>query len=317
MKKFIKFFIGLCIVFGISLIVFFVLCKPANASEMIQKVDYFSLLVDQSGSMFMKSQCSKEKKITVGKQAVEKVFDNVPESLTMNSELKTVCPIKSGYTGKYTRNSVSEFLKNDVPDKGSVFTNMTPLSKGVNSEIETVPTTKNAILLVTDGDYNLGKSPVESVKKLYAERPDTIVHIISLADTKNGRETIKKIASLKNGTVVAEACDLIASDKAAKDFAEAVFYNIGNAETVEIFFDVDRDVIKESEKTKLDSIKGQSVRVEGWASIDGGKEYNQALSERRAKAVGEYLGTTDYEGMGISEKYNKRKLNRRADVIIK
>ena len=308
LKKFVfSFVLAVAMVFGAV--------TGSNASELFKKVDYFALLMDRSGSMFMKSECVPTgNKMYVAKLAVQNVFEAVPDELGLDSALKLSCNAKTVYVGDYSKEKVLGFLKNDVPDNGSIFGNMTPLSKAIAEEAVTEPkNTANAVILVTDGDYNLGKNPVEAVKALYAAHPETTVHIISLADTPNGEKTIKEIAALKNGTVVAKACALAKSDADAKAFAMAVFFG----QSLEIYFDRDKAVIKASEKAKLDAVKGSDVRVEGWASIDGPKAYNQALSQRRAAAVAKYLGVDDFEGKGISTKYKKRKMNRRADVITK
>lgn len=290
-------------------------CDGYADETMVKKVDYFSLMMDRSGSMFMKSECiPNANKMFVAKTAVQNVFEAVPDELGLDSALKLSCEAKTILVGKYSQDVVIKFLKNDVPDDGSIFGKMTPLYKAVAEETVSEPiTSANAVILVTDGDYNLGKSPVVAVKELYAKHPETTVHIISLADTPKGEKTIQEIAALKNGSCVAKACALAKSKETAKAFAMAVFF--GNENSLEVYFDRDNSVIKASEKSKLDTVKGKAVRVEGWASIDGPKDYNQALSQRRAAAVAEYLGISDFEGKGISTKYAKRKMNRRADVI--
>ena len=285
-------------------------------AEMIKKVDYFSLLMDRSGSMFMCSDCVKGvNKMFIAKTAVGNVFDSVPDELGFDSALKLSCDTKTVFAGKYANETVDKFLKDSVPDDGTVFGKMTPLAKAIAEENVSEPKeTRNAVILVTDGEYNLGRNPVETVKELYSSHPNSTVHVISLADTPKGERTIKEIAALKEGSVVASACELAKSGDKAREFALKVFFGTENA--LEIFFEVNKAVIRPSEKEKLDAVKGKTARVEGWASIDGPKAFNQALSEKRAKAVAEYLGTNDFEGKGISTKYKKRKMNRRADVVV-
>jgi len=66
--------------------------------------------------------------------------------------------------------------------------------------------------------------------------------------------------------------------------------------TLKINFDVDKDVIKPAEATKLDELAGvfadypeNIVVLEGHTDSDGTEAYNQTLSEKRAKSVENYL----------------------------
>lgn len=66
--------------------------------------------------------------------------------------------------------------------------------------------------------------------------------------------------------------------------------------TLKINFDVDKDVIKPTEATKLDELAGvfanypeNIVMLEGHTDSDGSESYNQTLSEKRAKSVENYL----------------------------
>ena len=290
--------------------------NSSNAEEtMVKKVDYFTLMMDKSGSMFMRDAETDLLKMYLAKEAVANVFEAVDEKYGFEEGLKTACGYKEYHSGKYTLENVKAFLKNDVPDNGSIFGNMTPLSKALVAENAALGDERSAVILVTDGEYNLGKNPVDVVKDIYAKHPKATVHVISFADTEKGEKTIKQIVDLKEGSCYADGPTLAKSTADAKAFAMAVFFGFEGG--VEVFFDRDMAVIKAGEKSKLDAVKGRAVRVEGWASVDGPKDYNQALSQRRAAAVAEYLGVDDFEGKGISTKYKKRKLNLRADIITK
>ncbi|MBN1625162.1 MAG: OmpA family protein [Deltaproteobacteria bacterium] len=66
--------------------------------------------------------------------------------------------------------------------------------------------------------------------------------------------------------------------------------------TLKINFDVDKDVIKPTEASKLDELAGvfanypeNIVVLEGHTDSDGAESYNQTLSEKRAKSVENYL----------------------------
>lgn len=68
-----------------------------------------------------------------------------------------------------------------------------------------------------------------------------------------------------------------------------------------VYFDWDRDTIRPDAATTLDEIKAtlhqsgnetKRIAVGGFADKSGAATYNQALSERRVKAVASYLGVT-------------------------
>ena len=77
-----------------------------------------------------------------------------------------------------------------------------------------------------------------------------------------------------------------------------------------IFFAQNSSVLTDDAKATLDNIKG-SVDVVGYASPEGGKAYNQALSEKRAAVVADYLtkkGVTvnSWKGGGVPDKTSGR-----------
>ncbi len=55
-----------------------------------------------------------------------------------------------------------------------------------------------------------------------------------------------------------------------------------------VYFEFDSYFLRESEREKLEKIRG-AVRVKGYASPEGGEEYNLKLSRKRAESVAEFL----------------------------
>lgn len=77
--------------------------------------------------------------------------------------------------------------------------------------------------------------------------------------------------------------------------------------TLKINFDVDKDVIKSTEATKLDELAGvfanypeNIVVLEGHTDSDGSEAYNQTLSEKRAKSVENYLRAKNLDIASLS-----------------
>ena len=290
----------------------------AKAEEVtLKKVDYVSFLIDQSGSMYMKDKCHKETKMAIAKKAVSNVVKNVP-SLGYDTRLSLASKDVELLNAKFDKEVLlSKVAK--VKEEGAVFGNFTNLETALSKEcVIDVKARKSAVILVTDGDWNQGKNPVERVKELYAKK-DCVVHVISLADTPEGEKTIAEIAALNDKTIVVNACSLL-EDKTAKEFAEYVFY--GNYTPVEVFFAFDSAVIPSGELVKIAKFNEldllyDKVIVEGCACVTGDETYNKVLSTKRAKTVAKAVNSEDFYGSGECTKYGEKKFNRHAKIILK
>ena len=105
----------------------------------------------------------------------------------------------------------------------------------------------------------------------------------------------------------------------------------------EILFDTDSYTLREDAKDTVDSIinaikqtyPDREIIVEGHTDNTGEANYNQALSEKRAKTVADYIlpkldhdklsyrGFGDKEPIASNDNPNGRQKNRRVDIIIK
>ena len=242
----------------------------AKADEvLLKKADYISVIIDQSGSMYMKDKCHKETKMAIAKKAVANVVKNVP-SLGYDTRLSLASKDVELVNAKFDKEVLLSKVAM-VKEEGAVFGNFTNLETALSKECSLdVKARKSAVILVTDGDWNQGKNPVERVKELYAKK-DCVVYVISLADTPEGEKTISEIAALNDKTIVVNACALL-EEKTAKEFAEYVFY--GNYTPVEVFFAFDSAVIPSGELLKIAKFKEMEllydkVIVEGCACVTG------------------------------------------------
>lgn len=106
--------------------------------------------------------------------------------------------------------------------------------------------------------------------------------------------------------------------------------------TLKINFDVDKDVIKPEEASKLDELAGvfskypeNIVVLEGHTDADGAEAYNQTLSEKRAKSVENYLrgknlnisslssaGYGETRPIASNETQEGKAMNRRVEIKI-
>ena len=105
----------------------------------------------------------------------------------------------------------------------------------------------------------------------------------------------------------------------------------------EILFDTDSYTLKPEAKNTIDNVikaikdtyPDREIIVEGHTDNTGRKEYNQELSEKRAKSVADYIlpnlnhdklsykGFADDEPIASNDTPDGRKKNRRVDIIIK
>lgn len=315
MKKFFSMF------FTFVLSFVFYTC-PSFATEeniLLKKVDYFSIIVDQSGSMYIEDTFnSSDNKMTLTKQVVKNVVNNIPE-LSYDSYMtlasKDVELINEPFDKKNLMNAVDK-----IKDEQKIFGRMTNLQTSIQSESERgVNARKKAVILVTDGDWNRGMNPVDCVKELYKNNENCVVHVISLADTENGAKTIDDIINLNSESIVVPAESLLNEDT-AKEFVEYVFY--GYYEPIIIQFDFDKSDIRDSELEKFEEFNNidllyDEVSVNGYTCTIGSENYNQKLSERRAESVAKKLNVTNINGLGESIKYTEFEKNRRAEIILK
>ena len=303
--------------------------------------DSFLFLVDYSGSMMMTHKVFKEEKIDVAKQVMAKINAKLP-SLAYNAGLFTFSPkstvVAAGPWDRAAMNKGIWSLKNGQAIVGR----NTPMGNDFAAQASAISALpgKTAIILLSDGDCNLGKNPVASVQAIYAANPNATVHIVNLADTKKGDAVLKKIAALKAGSVLAEATELLAVEELAAKFVKQVFcYEAGQPNDIatlrSIHFAVGKFNLDKVATATLDHYAAvlktrpdEQLSIFGWADVTGNKKANQTLSENRAKAVKNYLEKAGVKnkiiiesGRGVSYYYDNstaqgRFMNRRAEIAV-
>ena len=305
---------------------------PVNCPK---KVESFDFVVDYSGSMMMKNDKLKLDKIAIAKSALTRVNASIPAQ-SMNAGLHTISPNGALVEqGPWNREAMAAAIKNLRSDF-QIFGRMTTMGDGLHTYEPFLSSMKRdaAIILVTDGDNNRGTNIVDVARQVYASQRNLVIHVISLADTPNGENTIKQLAALNPATVVVRGEDLATSDAAVERFVLAIF--CGQEEVIVL-----RGVNFAFDSYALDSkamgilneaaaiIKAQTnkrVILTGWTDAKGTDAYNQKLSQNRANAVKDYLGQQGIPasrvtaiGKGKSFKYDNntddgRYLNRRTEI---
>ncbi len=337
MKRFrlIALFAAMAMVLAVSAV-------AAPAGTMVPKISSFDLLVDYSGSMMMKNNSGSmitknQTKMDVAKAALLRVNDKIP-ALNYSGSMHTAAPVSEVLPmapyNKAAFDKGIKSLKADLP----IYGRYTPLGDGIQTLIPPYNkmARKSAVILVTDGDNNLGADPVAQVSALYASNPDICVHVISVADKKNGADAIKKIAEMRKCSVVVEAADLVNSDAAVDKFVRDVFYDIVGGGVIalrSVQFAFNSAVIDGPSSAILDEVASmlkqnpRNIQIDGHTCNIGSAQYNMGLSERRADSVKAYLvkkgvpaSSLTTKGFGLTQpKYDNRteegrRMNRRAEL---
>ncbi len=315
------------------------------AGTMVPKIASFDFLVDYSGSMMSKNNSgnlngNQPVKIDVAKAAIARVNDKIP-ALNYAGSMHTFAPVtKVLDLAPYNRANMGQAAKS-LKNNLAIYGRYTPMGDDITvlqDEYNAMPR-KAAVILVTDGESNLGVDPWDRVNAMYSVNPDICVHVISLATSKEGKDTIQRIAAIRPCSVVVEAQDLIASDAAVDKFVRDVFYDVVAQESIvlrSVQFAFDSYAIDGPSSAILDEVAsilkqnpGQ-VQLNGYTCNIGPAAYNMTLSVNRADAVKAYLvrkgvpaSSLNTAGYGMTHpKYDNRteegrRLNRRVELFYK
>ncbi|MCL2123734.1 MAG: OmpA family protein [Desulfovibrionaceae bacterium] len=304
--------------------------------------DSFLFLVDYSGSMMMTHKVYKEEKIDVAKQAMAKINAKLP-TLAYNAGLFTFAPkstvVAAGAWDRAALNKGIWSLRNGR----TIYGRLTPMGNDFAAQASAISALpgKTAIILLSDGEQNLGfRDPVAGAQAIYAANPNATIHIVSLADTKQGADALRQIAALKPGSVLVDATEIVAVEELADQFVQKVFcFEATQPKDIltlrYVHFAVGKYNLDKVATATLDQYAAvlktrpeERLSIVGWADVTGRKQANQTLSENRAKAVKNYLEKVGVknkiivdDGRGVSYYYDNstpagRFMNRRAEVNI-
>jgi OOP family OmpA-OmpF porin len=324
-----------------------------SEAKKIPRVDNFVILIDQSGSMFMEHKERKEVKAALVKKMLLAMNERIPE-LGYTAAIQKFNPDATLIGPQtYSRYFFEQEIKN-LPDKGKIFGNLTPLG----TEIEALDKVmggfsgKTSVIVVSDGEVNQGKDPYQAAKYIDNEYTNICFDVISLADSEAGEETLRKINSLGTCTF-ADGEEMMSDLVAIETFLSKVLYmEVEDVATEEMkvqevapniitvgggYFGFDSAEINEAAWTaianvvveKLGKQPGSSLVIEGHTDSTGPSDYNQNLSERRAKAVSDFFASKGISSgsmttVGYGETMPRvsnttpegRAVNRRVDIRI-
>ncbi len=279
------------------------------APKMTPKVDNFILFLDHSGSMAMDYKGGTASKINLATAALKAMNEKIP-ALPYKGGLYTFAPFaKVQELKSYDKASLGAAI-GKVKTDYEIFGRQTPMGDGL-ADLDPVigaSSGKIAVILLTDGESNLGPDPLPQVKALYAKYGNRLcIHVVSYADTARGKRVIDEIRALSKCVVYVEGAAL--KDGAVLDqFVKDVFYDMGGEakavpaadKEVIVFrslnFGFDKYTITDEMIPSLEQalliLKQRpdlEIVVEGHTDSVGADAYNHALSQRRAKSVSDWL----------------------------
>jgi len=321
--------------------------------RVIPKIDNFIILLDQSGSMFIKDQGKTQAKAEMAKNLMTALNERIPE-LGYKGSLAVFSPDKTllGPT-EYNREMFKETIEG-LPETGRVFGNQTPLGDAILELDGALSKTagKTAVLIVSDGEKNVGRDALQAARTVQQKYPNVCFHALSFSEDEKGKATLKGISQLGD-CVYIEASELSEEPAATDRLAKDIFYTVEVREVMQevvaveaavvipeaieldtITFDFDKHELSPKTKMNLDEnlqrLSSQSnlnIVIEGYTDSTGPEDYNQKLSERRAQAVYDYLvsrgvspermktlGYGESDPVADNNTAQGRGLNRRAEI---
>lgn len=301
-----------------------------------KKIESFDFVVDYSGSMMMTDAKIKKDKILVAKDVLTRINALIP-ALDYQGGLHTIAPTGTlVQQGPWDRANMAKAI-GKLTSNHNIFGRMTAMGNGLKTYEPFISSMKRkaAVILVTDGDNNRGVDLVSTVQSIYASQRDLVFHIISFADTPNGKATIEKLAKLNPNTICVSGSDLAVNEAALQKFVLDVWCEQGEDVIVlrgvnfafnSYALDSKAMSILNEAANIIKSSPGKRVLLNGYTDWIGSDAYNMKLSQNRAEAVKDYLAKQGIPssrmtaiGRGKSYKYDNkteegRYMNRRVEI---
>ena len=308
----------------------------APLANCAKQVESFDFVVDYSGSMMMSYPKLKKVKIEAAKSLMLSINDKIP-TLNYDGGLHTVAPASTIVPyGAWDRAAMAKGIVK-LRSNLDIVGRMTPMGDGFKAHASMLSNMKRkaAVIFFSDGDNNRGLDLVAEVQNIYQTQRDLVVHIVSFADTKNGKATLDRIAALNKNTIYVDAFELATNEAALNKFVKEIFCaedEVIVLRGVNFAFDsyaLDSKAmgILNEAANLIKSKPGKQVTLQGWTDYIGSDAYNAKLSQRRADSVKSYLiqqgvpaSRLSAIGKGKSYKYDNkteegRYMNRRTEVL--
>ncbi|WP_291322666.1 OmpA family protein [Desulfonatronospira sp.] len=290
------------------------------------KADNFVLHVDNSGSMMFDYKELDQKKSKVARDILLTLNQELPQ-LDVNFGLYTYGPFKEFLSISPYDKGAFENAVEEIPTDFEIFGRRTPLGGDLLKLSDDLAELQGdiAVVIISDGESNVGPRPVPVMEKMYQEYGDRLCfHFISLAQSsgttvRDETAAMEEMAAVNPCTHTIDAGAFMQKDFARSDFIRKVFYTerqvsvtppvepapepalpIEPEEEVIVFsniqFEFDKSVIRPQYAEILREAARQiqdrtdpHVVVEGHTCNIGPADYNMGLSQRRADSVADFL----------------------------
>ncbi len=299
-----------------------------QASQYEPKVNNFMVILDTSSSMAEPYQG--QSKSTIAHNLLTAMGETLPE-LKYDGALRTFgqggayLPDRSTmlvYGPKpYSTASFGSAL-NDVKEPGG--SSSLPLANAITAAGNDLASTEGpiALLIVSDGDH-MDQMPVKAAKALKSQFGDRLcIDTVQVGDNPGGKEILEQIAKT-SGCGYATTADRLSASSSMGGFVESIFLAklapkptpmaaaptpVALPSSVVLFSFNSADIKSEAypmlNETAMIMKKNPDLngRIDGYADSTGNEAYNLDLSERRAKAVKDYLVSRGIDPERLSTK---------------
>ena len=326
--------------------------EPIDATVYTKKVNSFVVLLDTSGSM--KTEDAGRARIYTAEDFVASFNSAVPPLdyeaglVIFGKGSSSAC---TGYGVAKTLYGLEPYSSADFASAlGSIkcAASTTPIADAIDSAtgMLTEETGPIAVIIVSDFNWNDPAAVEASIAALKAAHPNNIcLHTVKIGDDTAHDALISSLTT-KGGCDSAVGAGDIATGAAMNTYVENTLLTAldkplhyeRHTVSAQALFDFDKSILKPQGKAELQNlgreIKSQGLKVGdidvvGHTDNIGTDAYNQGLSERRAKAVRDYLvsegvnpAIIDSMGMGERDPVASndteagRAMNRRVDVMV-
>jgi OOP family OmpA-OmpF porin len=313
----------------------------ATEARLVPKVDGFVLFPDQSGSMYMTYPgFNNWTKMALVKQTMGHMNSMIPE-LGYQGSIYLFAPFQEVLAPMVFEQVTFANAIQTIKDEQGIFNRRTPMGWGIADLNPVVGQIggKIAVIVFSDGRHNLpwGTDPIVDAQAVIAANPGVCFHVVSFATDPAAVDLLKRLAALNN-CVFADGIALMQDPVLMDKFVREVFYDeIPEALILRtVHFDFDKYNIKpiaaeilDGNAQVLQNNPDVNVMIEGHTDAIGSVEYNQGLSERRARSVYDYFvtkgvapermttqGSSELKPIATNRTSQGRAINRRAEIHV-
>jgi OOP family OmpA-OmpF porin len=327
---------------------------PVDLTAYEQKADTFIVLLDASGSM---NNDDAGRPRIYDAQDWTASFNSTVPPLDFNAGIVTY---GKGATGSCIGYGIASVLYGPTAYNADDFAkalgsiecaaSTTPIADalvsttGLLSEEEGKEAGQIAVIIVSDYNWNDPSAVEQALAQLRSEHVDSVcVHTVKIGSDTSHDALIASLTDTSGCDTAVAAADVASGAALTAYTANTLLSSLDldyetHTVSAHMLFDFDKAILKEAGKAELhrldELIKSQGLTVRdidvvGHTDSVGAEVYNQALSERRAKAVKNYMvseginssildviGKGELQPVATNDTDEGRALNRRLDIHV-